>query len=286
MFIGNVEVAVSWLETVGYYRLSAYWLPFEEIPNSGAVRSKQFKRGTSFHDVTELYMFDRRLRVLILEAIERIEVHARARWTYHLAHKFGSHAHLKYELFNPGLVYSEQLVRLARSTRDSKETFILHYNAKYTEPHSPPLWAVTELMTLGELSKWVQATRDNQVKSRIARDLGLPTNQVLESTLQLLAYVRNICAHHGRLWNRRTVLRLPRIKNLSNSSAQLENATGSRENDNRIYNILVVLLHLLSRQSTDSSFPSRLHSLVSEQGAAVQDAMGFPVGWRDLPVWR
>ncbi|MFU1479686.1 Abi family protein [Roseovarius sp. C7] len=192
MDVGDHDTAKKWLETVGYYRLSAYWLPFEKPPANGNARSKVFESGATLSAVTDLYVFDRRLRVLVLEAIERVEVHVRSRWTYHMAHAHGAHAHLDHRLFSGFLNHAEQLVRLARAVEKSEETFILHHKGKYTDPYSPPLWSATELMTLGELSKWFQATKDNSIKSRVGRDLGLPTKEIVEGTLQVLALTRNI----------------------------------------------------------------------------------------------
>lgn len=171
MELGDLDIARKWLEGVGYYRLSAYWLPFEEPVSDNQTRSKRLRSDTTFRKVISLYVFDRRLRVLLLEAIERIEIHVRSRWTYHMSHAHGSHAHLDHNLFAGALNHAEQLVRLARAVEKSEETFIQHYRGKYTDPYSPPLWAATELMTMGELSKWVKATKDNTVKSAVAIDI-------------------------------------------------------------------------------------------------------------------
>ena len=286
MVVESAEETKQWLETVGYYRLSAYWLPFEAPPKPGYARSKAFVEGTTFAQVAELYVFDRRLRVLTLEAIERIEVHVRSRWTYYMSHAHGSHAHLDHKLYEGGLNHAEQLVRLARSVEKSEETFILHYKAKYSQPYSPPLWAATELMTFGELSKWVQATKDNSIKSKLGHDLGLTTKEIVESVLQVLAYVRNICAHHGRLWNRRTVKRLPKIKRFKSDLLYAQDARGRQVSDNKIYNVLVVLLHLMERQRTDSSFRDRLLDLLHTQPPENLHSMGFPKDWANRPVWK
>jgi abortive infection bacteriophage resistance protein len=285
MQIDDIEAAKKWLEGVGYYRMSAYWLPFEEPPAGGQTRSKTFKPGTNFTKVRDLYVFDRRLRLLLLEAIERIEIHVRSRWTYRMSHAHGPHAHLDHKLFAGAVNHAEQLVRLARAVEKSEETFIQHYCTKYTEPFSPPLWASTELMTMGELSKWVQATKDNSIKSAVARDIGLPTRETLEGTLQVFAYIRNICAHHGRLWNRRLVKRLPYIKRYRGDLV-ITGVGEQRQPDNRIYNVITVLLQLLYLQATDSTYFARLRELID--GIEEQDraAMGFPDDWRGRPAWN
>ncbi len=285
MDVGDHVAAKKWLETVGYYRLSAYWLPFEKPAEKGNARSKIFETGATLDAVTDLYVFDRRLRIIVLEAIERVEVHVRSRWTYHMSHAHGPHAHLDHRLFSGALNHAEQLVRLARAVDKSEETFVVHYKGKYTEPYSPPLWSATELMTLGELSKWFQATKDNSIKSQVGRDLGLPTKEIVEGTLQVLSYIRNICAHHGRLWNRRTVKRLPKIKRFRKDLVLITD-DGQEQNDNRLYNALVVLLHLMDRQATDSTLRYRLRKLIETQSDTDRSKMGFPTNWRTRPIWN
>ena len=92
--VGDEELMRRWLKTVGYYRLSAYWLPWELPPADGETRSKRFPPNTNFTDIVDIYIFDRQLRLLIMEAIDRFEIAVRARWTnlFSLAH--GSHAHM------------------------------------------------------------------------------------------------------------------------------------------------------------------------------------------------
>lgn len=274
------------LESIGYYRLSAYWLPSELIPENGETRSKKFYTGTNFDTVFALYVFDRKLRLLILEAIERIEIHVRSRWTYHMAHDFGAHAHLNYKLFNGRLNHAEQLVRLARSVESSKETFVLHYKQKYDDPFSPPLWVATELMTLGELSKWFKATKANSIKSRVGAEIGLPSKEIAEGVIESLSYVRNICAHHGRLWNRKLVKRPPWIRRYKND-LQMESGQQPNQPENTVYNIIVVILHILGRQNTDSTFSTRLIELLEgEDNESIYESMGFPRDWRSRPLFH
>lgn len=283
MAVPDLEYANRCLSTIGYYRLSAYWLSFEERPVDGTTRSKQFKLGTNFDTVIEDYIFDRKLRVLLMEAIERVEIHVRSRWTNRLTLKHGAHAHLKHELFSSGLAHSEQMVRLTRAVDQSNETFIKHYSEKYSVPYTPPLWAATELMTLGELSKWIKATKDSTIKAGVAKDLGLPTKETLEGTIQALAYVRNICAHHSRLWNRRMVKRIPKIKRIE--GLVYDEISGNRQPTNYIYNVLVVVLYLIRRQNTDATFPTRLRELMLERTDLQRTYMGFPEDWENSPLW-
>ena len=149
----------------------------------------------------------------------------------------------------------------------------------------PPLWAVTELMTFGELSQWLAATSDLKIGSAIAKDLGLPTREILDGAIQVLSYVRNICAHHGRLWNRRLVKRVPNIKRFGKDLAININGDQAQP-ENQMYNVLVLLMRLMLHQSSDTTFPGRVKTLILTRPAEQRLAMGFPADWLDRPVWQ
>jgi abortive infection bacteriophage resistance protein len=281
---GDAALMQRWLETVGYYRLSAYWLPHELPPAQGQTRSKRFGVGTEFSDIVEIYVFDRKLRLLIMEAIDRFEIAVRARWTNRLSIAHGSHAHMFSENFRNGFDHAQMYAKIAQNAKQSSEVFIEHYRTKYTDPYLPPLWQVTELMTLGELSKWVESTKDNRIKDALARDLGLPNKETMEGVLQLLSYTRNICAHHGRLWNRKTVKRAPNIRQFR-VDMDIERTGNQHQPRNSLYNVLVVLGRTLRHQSPDTSFPQRVARHVKARPLRQRRAMGFPDDWQTRPLW-
>ena len=288
MVIADEALAERWMKTVGYYRLSAYWLPHERPPAEGETRSKQFRDGTAFEAIVEIYIFDRNLRLLVMEAIERIEIALRARWTNRVSLAHGPHAHLDPDHFTSGWTHADMVAQLARRAGESRELFIEHYKAKYDRPYMPPLWMVTELMTFGELSKWVSATRETSVRKAIAKDLGLPSAETLEGVLSVLSYVRNICAHHARLWNRKTVKRIPRIKKLREDLAIETIAVPGGQQvqpSNLIYNVLVILVHMMRHQASDTTYPARLKTLLAARSADQQSAMGAPDRWQARGLW-
>jgi abortive infection bacteriophage resistance protein len=286
---GDESQIERWFETVGYYRLSVYWLPFEEHPEKGATRSKQFKPGTTFETIIDIYVFDRKLRLLVMEAIERVEIALRSRWTNRLSLAHGAHAHLQSGAFQSEDDYNKLLSDLTARAQESREVFVEHYRRNYNDPSMPPLWIVTELMSFGQLERWFSATRDPKIKSAVAKDVGLPSREVLDGTLKLLRYIRNICAHHGRLWNRRTVWRLPLIRRFRENLEVVETATEKgvqAESENFIYNALVILILMLKHQSGDTTFPKRLTELIRTRSSEQQKVMGFPKGWQNRPCWK
>lgn len=280
-----------YLTHIGYYRLSAYWLPFERPTEDGTLsRNHQFQPGTTFEQVLAIYIFDRKLRLLVMEAIERIETAVRSHWANSLALRHGSHAHMQAGLFHCPWQHAADIARIATDLQDSSETFIVHYRNRYKEPFLPPVWAVVETMSLGTLSRWFKSTRDTETKREVAKCLGMPTIETLEQVLHVLTPVRNICAHHGRLWNRRLILQLPRIKRLKNQiiTEQVVTANGQTQEHptRKIHNYLVVMLHLMHAINPGSSWRKRLKEHIEKATPDQQQAMGFPANWRDLPLWR
>jgi abortive infection bacteriophage resistance protein len=272
------------LLTIGYYRLSGYWLHFEEPATNGQTRSKRFKSGTRHEEVIDLYIFDRKLRLRIMEAIERLEVAVRASWTYRLSLASGSHAHLDSTNFRDRAKHADRLQRLTDAVGKSSEQFIRHYTGKYTNPKEPPIWAVTEVLTIGELSRWYDLTASRQVRADIAADLGISSTQDLSSILQVLSFVRNVCAHHGRLWNRHTTKRLPVFREVGRELVMDKKRPGTSQNS--LYNVIVACLHMLRVQSPDTTYAARLANLLLDASTARQRmAMGFPQDWQTRPIW-
>ena len=296
-----------YLTHIGYYRLSAYWLPFEQPTAEGQPRDHQFQPGTSFEQVLSLYIFDRKLRLLAMEAIERIETAIRTHWAHAMSIRHGPHAHMDASLFKSPWQHASDIARMAGDLQDSSETFIAHYRQQYSEPYLPPIWAVVETLTLGALSRWFKATKSTDAKREIAKSLGMPTIEVLEQVLHALTPVRNVCAHHGRLWNRRFTLQLPLIKRLKNQMAieriattkkqtapcgqcgapiEKNQASAQEQPSRQLYNYLLVMAHLMLHINPGSTWRQRLKQHIQSASTDQHNAMGFPAGWEQMAVWQ
>ncbi|WP_287603214.1 Abi family protein [Thiothrix sp.] len=271
-----------YLSHIGYYRLSAYWLPFELPSSDGITRCHQFQVGTTFEQILQLYIFDRKLRLLAMEAIERIEVALRTRWAGSMSLRHGSHAHMKHELFKCPWNHARDLGKMVNELHESKETFIVHYRDRYTEPFLPPIWAVVETLTLGALSRWLKNTKDMVVKKEIMRSFGMPTVEIMEGVFHALTPIRNVCAHHSRLWNRRFAMSLPYIQRMRHTM-QPPNAPNHAEH--HLYNYLSLINVLMKAINPGSSWKTRLIELLNTINPAQQQAMGFPTDWKTRPFW-
>lgn len=276
-----VQQAEHYLTHINFYRLRAYWLPFEDVADQTQHR---FLTGTSFEDVINLYTFDRKLRLLVLDAIERLEVSFRTQWAQQLAQQAGAHAYLNLTLFS-GL-QAEVLQEIRQEIQRSKETFIQHYRKTYSTPSDPPIWAACELMTLGQLSKSYKNIKAVSLRDSIAKNYQL-NERVLASVMEHLNYIRNLCAHHNRLWIRdfTITLSLPRSKpiGLLQNFDSTTDAQGNPSN-RKIYNTLVMMLYLLDTISPGSSWESRFKDLLSEHSINPID-MGFPRDWSQRQLW-
>lgn len=280
MTISDIPRAEHWLRHVSYYRLSAYWLPFEHPKGQPGPR---FLPGTDFDTVTALYEFDRHLRLLLLNAIERIEVAIRGNWAYALAQHGGPHGYLDAALYTDRRQFHDNLSRLAREVGTSPETYIDHYRRTYDDPAMPPVWMVAEMMSFGQLSRWYSSLDDRALRNVIAQPMGLP-EALLVPLLKHLSIVRNSCAHHARLWNRGFLIR-PKLPNKpADLSATLQAPGGG--GPALLYNSLVLIGFLARKIDPASTWVADLKALLATHPTGNLTIMGFPAGWASRPLWQ
>jgi len=278
MTVGDEAQAQHYLNFISYYRLRAYWLPFE-VPaaNNG---DHAFRDGTTFEDVLTLYIFDRELRLLVLDAIERVEVALRAQWAHHMAMTHGPHGYLEQGHYSVIRHHAKDVTALEKEFNRSEDTFAIHYRDKYTSPKLPPVWMAAEVMSFGLLSKFYGNLRTRADRKAIADPFALD-EAVVTSFAHHISTVRNICAHHGRLWNKRFTVTMttPRFP------AKLPVAM--RDADPRyLHNTLVTLDYLLALIAPGNEWKQRLVALIDGCPLADPASMGFPTDWRVRSVWK
>lgn len=273
LIINDEDLALHKLQHYNYYRLGAYWLPFESDH-----QTHQFKTGTKFEDVLRLYNFDRLLRLTVLDAIERVEVSVRAQWAHKLGHLHGSHAHLDASISKNTRLWNQNKAALKKEVDRSDEVFIKHLKRTYNE-ELPPTWAACEVMSLGLLSKWYSNLKPPHTRRLIANVYALDES-ALESWLHHLTVLRNNSAHHSRLWNRDFSRVLPR--HTQNKPAKLK---GEFVSDTRIYNSFIILLHMMDVLLINNEWRLRLKKLLLEHKNCLP-AMGFPADWQSRGIWK
>jgi len=273
MAFNDTARAAHYLSQINYYRLIAYWLPFESDHTTHT-----FQQGTSFEQVLNLYIFDRELRLLVMDAIERIEVAIRAQFSFQLGHRYGTHPHLNSALFKPVWDHAGQVSQLSEEARRSKETFIQHLLAKYIEP-LPPIWAVVEIMTLGQLSKWYANLSNGADRNLVAHVYDCDEVNLV-SFLHHLSTMRNLCAHHSRLWSREFTFafKLPRKR------PQALLSSFNPKAPRRIYNTLVMMNYLMNQIAPGHHWHERLISILTRYHIDTKP-MGFPDDWKTRAIW-
>lgn len=295
-------VALSYLERIGYYRLSAYWHQFRKTTflqdpstNKRTVqRLDDFLPGHSFQQAIELYVFDKRLRLLVLDAIERIEVAIRVDIAYLLGQRdqfaYAKPAFLhgnfaKKQNANTGrTLHQEWLEKYGQVLARSKEDFVKHIKDKYGLPL--PIWISVEIWEFGMLSRFFQGMTVAD-KSTIAAKYDITDWQVMESWLRALNFVRNVAAHHSRLWNKNLSdqPKLPKQGDIR----EFDSLIGKSDKPNRLYVMLCILIYFIRRISPNSSWPHRLTDLVKKFPkipSLTLEKMGFPSDWEALQLWQ
>ena len=270
------EKSGHYLSNISYYRLRAYTYPFQDNANP----EHPFVKDIFFEDIIELYVFDRRLRLLVFNAIEKIEIALRTKIVYEFSLNHGSHWHEEASMYRNNYFFNKNINTLYEEVDRSSETFIEHYKEKYASPAYPPAWMSLEVVSMGLLSKMYGNLKKGDEKKKVAKEFGLPNPIILESWMHALASLRNICAHHSRLWNRRFTI-VPKIP--YNTSHQFINNT--KIYDNKLYAQLSCINYISRIISPDSSFVTELKELLDTCSLVECKEMGFPDDWIDEPIW-
>jgi abortive infection bacteriophage resistance protein len=259
---------IRWLKHVSYYRLSAYFKPFKT--------EDWFNEEATFNLVAGLYIFDRKLRLVLLDAIERIEVAIRTDLTYEITHKYGPFGHMRSSNFDPRFDHAALVKELLQAEGDSRESFVTHFRKKYNKEPDLPLWMASELLSFGRVSKLYRACIPD-IKRKIASRYNVH-DSILITWFHSLSYVRNVCAHHSRLWNRELAIK-PSIPNVSRAWPY------QVPNNDRLYVMLVIVRHCLLITNPRCKWRERLFKLFDEHPEIDLSAMGIPKDWRNLMPW-
>lgn len=281
--------ALEYLQRIGYYRLSGYWYPFRQRSEAGDILDT-FKDGATFEDAVRLYVFDKKLRLLVMDALERVEIALRVDISHTLgeldpfAYEKPAFFHRKFTQANTapdGKSRHEQwLDRHSRLIERSKEEFILHIKETYGLPLA--IWVACEIWDFGILSHLYSGMRAED-QDRISARYGIRNGRVFASWVHSISYLRNICAHHSRLWNR-NIVRQPKLPKENSDMRWIGHFKGGERHQTRCFLLFYILRHLLRTVNPSSSWNRRLkeHILAFpplEHLGLSPHGMGAPEGW-------
>ncbi|GAA1591301.1 MULTISPECIES: Abi family protein [Kribbella] len=284
------------LSSIGYYRLSGYWYVYRRRLD-GSRRADTFVDGTTFRQVVQLYDTDRRLKLHLLDSLERIEIAVRVMIGFTLGRR-GAYAHLAAGNLDGRFTQSRSgqpsthdrwLRKVLAAQGRSSEDFVQHFQSKYDG--RLPVWVVTEILDFGSMSylfQGLKSTDRNEIAARlgVVDQSGGGNGTALANWLRVLNYVRNVCAHHSRLWNRNLVDQLaPRHLR---SVPDLHALARREVSHSRIYSTLCIVAFLLSRTGHGPQWTLQARDLLSTKipscGRGLHE-LGFPSGWRAEHPW-
>tara|TARA_R110001606_G_scaffold361754_3_gene514950 strand:+ start:3352 stop:4347 length:996 start_codon:yes stop_codon:yes gene_type:complete len=307
--IQGTEKAKLFLHAVSFFRLSAYMRPYQV--NHDPLH--RFNSATTFKQITQTYEFDRKLRLLVMAAIERLEVSVRAVIGSYLGPKYNNphwyleRIHFKKRYEHDRLLqtierkqkeanqsYQRECVRIEKArdkseqdkealkARRAKESYARHYPLTYSEPSLMPGWAMLEELTLGDLSHLYAGLAKDSDKKAIAKELGL-SMPLLESWLKTLTTIRNICAHHGRFWNRELGIKpeLPK-----DGSIKWPDYQRHVQDNTRTAVVISILQYFITQISPHDDWKHELIELFEKYVEIDLAMMGFPSDWKADPFWN
>jgi len=286
LIIENDERAIKILTYISYNRLSNYWWQMLAEPKD----EEQFIEGSKFITAFRSYQFDSRLRAYTFHAIEQIEIAIRTQVIYHLSHKHGSgYWYVSPASFDDFPKFVNFLTTITKRTHDSTQEFILKYQRKYTQ-YLPPSWKSFELLSFTCLLGILKNLKDKKDLIPISKSFGIH-HSVLISWIESLVYVRNICAHHSRLWNIILTISPTWPKRTDNPwVTRWENEDRNIDTKDKVlkyYSIFCIISYLLSFINPYNSYAINVDKLLLDfdDHISISD-LGFPEKWKEEKLWE
>ncbi|EAJ6152960.1 Abi family protein [Campylobacter lari] len=279
LIVKDEKQAIKFLEKNHYYRLSSYFIPFQHPKNSPC--KDMFQDGTTFEDIVLLYNFDTDLRKFVFNYLSELEIILRAQISHIHSKQYKPFGYiqdiksLKREMrIKDRCLYGDLIEQIDKEKKRASEDFIQHIKTKYNTDDLP-LWALVEILSFGTLSKFVKLMQKTE-QLDLMKFFELENIQidVFENWIETLSYVRNLCAHHSRLWNRQFVKKFKYRKN--------DNFLDENVDRDKIFFAVSVLTIILKEYNIKEEFIKLLNKYPSIDKAA----MGIPQNWQELNIWK
>lgn len=288
MIIEDEEFAHLYLSHISYYRLKGYWWDMQKDKDNHV-----FQKGSRFEDVIARYFFDKELRLILFDAIEAIEIALRTKMIYHLSQSYGGLYYMNKGLFVNENLHQQHTDDLMGEFMRSGEIFIKDYkykwrvkeDGKYTSlKQQPDAWIIFEVATFGTLSK-IYKNLNHQLpeKARIANEFGLNMHTELSSWLEAISYLRNMVAHHSRVWGRDMVKRPMDISNPRGIWLQHPLSELSKK---KPFLIITSMLYLCNAINAGDTYKRKIISLIEENPDIPIYKIGFPDHWNRESIWQ
>ncbi len=280
--------ALHFLENISYYRLKGYWWDTQND-----FTHHTFQPNTYFEDIIDRYNFDRYLRLILFDAIERIEIALRTKMIYHLSISYGGLWYLDASLFNSSTImvngitktiHQNTIDELQKEFNRSQEIFIKDHRYRYPSQDADA-WKILEVASMGTLSKLYKNLKHQlPEKATIAKEMGLNLHSELSSWLEAIAYVRNIIAHHSRLWSRNMVKRP--TENLNNPIGQWFDNPLTQVQTKKPFLIISCMVYLCNEVAPGHQIKTKILDLFKNNPNTPIYKLGFLNNWQNEPLWK
>ncbi|MDE6264978.1 MAG: Abi family protein [Paramuribaculum sp.] len=271
LVFADANTAQHQLSNISLFRLKSYLKPLR------IAGTRKFKENAYFEDAYSLYKFDSTLRKIIYAELEKIEISIRTQLSLIMGEEAGIYWFKDTINFRDTNRHMALLSNLKTELNRSDDEAILEFRRNYSNTF-PPSWMTFEVSSFGTLSMMYRWLKPGHSRRKVAKFYGL-SDTVMESWLHSIVYVRNICAHHSRLWNRKLS-----INPLIPRNTQLPFIT-TPDDTKRVYYILSIILYFLQTVNPQNTFALRFKSLINNYPNVDLRAMGFPVNWENEVLW-
>ena len=288
MLFKDESNAQHFLENISYYRLKGYWWDVQKD-----LVTHTFTQNIYFEDIIDRYNFDRHLRLILFDALERIEIALRTKMIYHLSMRYCGLWYLDGSLFNSKTVINNGITKLIhqyiieelkKEFSRSQEIFIKDHRFRYPGKDADA-WKILEVASMGTLSK-LYKNLEHQLpeKAMIAKEMGLSLHSELSSWLEAITYIRNIIAHHSRLWSRNMVKR-PTEK-LNNPARQWFINPLREVQTKKPFLIISCMLYLCNEVTPGHQIKTKILDLFGSNPNIPIYKLGFLNNWQSEPLWK
>lgn len=289
LVIENYDRAKRYLQNAGYFRLTGYMYHLQKDDGSHV-----FEQGTTFNHIIDTYQFDKKLRYLLAEYLERIEVATRSLVSNAYSLKHGFYWYMESTHFEKPKIPEGRSTEKVLDVHNyintiikeyyekATEQYLKNFKYKYTSESCPPSNMAMEILSMGQLAKLLVALKKKDAEvQKVGQAFKLPI-QILSSWFIYLANVRNICAHHSRLWNKKVTadrFTIPKLNYAFHGNLPSDFNT-------TVYGILSIMVRLLNSINPENSLISKFQQLIKEYPNIDLSQMGFPSDWMENPAWK
>ena len=289
LVISDLAIAEEVIFRENYFRFKAYCIPFFNKANG------KFYDGTTFEDLHGLYCADQKLRDFLIPLLAQLEVRIRATVDNVVTSTTGDPFwHINTDYFKNFSDAERALSKVQQRFKQGQQEFIVHYRERYFTKRSykyrrtPPFWIISEIFTLEQLLSVCKSLNEKHQKLSVsagkskleaaAKPFGIDSYSSLMTNLSCILELRNLCAHHSRLWNR----------NLKNPAGLKSKHSIKVSHPNRLYSHLLMIRLACKSQGIPDGIKPFMVSMFATVPIFSRDMMnmGFPADWQNDTVWQ